>query len=816
MIQNNNLFYFLLGIISILGIAIILFSIILIKRYKEKKKLNLSLKYSLVLIEIPKYQQSQQSQQDPRLKIIEELTVFENFLANLTKLKNPIILEIATPHYGEEIFFYAAVPKNDLDFFRKTVTGFWLGSEISIVIEDYNIFNPDGVSLGSVVSLKSHNYLPIKTYKQISLANIDPLDAFLSAFVKLGKEGEGLAYQIVLSPVSSSENKKIFDIIKKLREGKHLNEVLANNFGKFFKEIGKSLGELFSKPEEKKAKEQEEKTKPKPLEENAIKNLEEKASKPLFRVNIRLVISTNDQFSADKILSSLEAAFHQFINPGLNEFIIKRYKKNNLKRLLYEFSFRIFNKKEAILLNSEEIASIFHFPISYTKNPIIHWLISKSAPPPANLPTEGIILGENIYQGNRSLVRIMRNDRRRHIYTIGQTGTGKTTLLKNMVQQDIENNEGICFIDPHGDVAQELLGLIPKKRVEDVIYFNPGDVTRPIALNILEYDKSRPEDKTFIINTLIEIIDKLYNLQVTGGPMFEQYLRNSLLLLMDNPDWGYTLLDVSRVLANESFREYLLDQCSNPPVVEFWREQAARVGGELSLDNMITWITSKLNPFITNDFVRPIIAQKKSGINFREIMDNGKILIVNLSKGKLGETSAYLLGMILVTKILLAAFSRTDIAEETRKDFYLYLDEFQNFAFKGIASILSEARKYRLSMILAHQYVKQLTEEISAAVFGNVGTMIVFRIGVEDAEIFEKQFTPIFSKQDLLNIPNYNAYIKLLINGHISEAFNIKTLPPSPINKELINKIIELSMLKYGRPREEIEKEIQEKYLESF
>lgn len=817
MLNKDFFLYFLLGAFSVLGIVIIFLTVFFIKRIKEKKKINLALGYVLLLIELPKYQQTQQSQQDPRLKILEELTVFENFLANLSNLKTPIVLEIATPHYGEEIFFYAAVPKKDLEFFRKTVSGFWLGSEVSIIKEDYNVFNPSGVSLGSIIELKNHNYLPIKTYKQISIANVDPLDSFLAAFTNLNKEGEGLAYQIIISPVSSAENKKIFDIVKNLREGKKLHEALERGFPKFMKEISRAFYDaIIPKSEEQKKKEEEEKTKPKPLEETAIKNLEEKASKPLFRVNIRLVISANDEFTADKILSTIESAFNQFVNPGFNEFKAKRYKKNQLRKLFYDFSFRIFNKKESILLSAEEIASVFHFPISYTKNPIIHWLISKSAPPPANLPTEGIILGENIYQGNKTLVRIMRNDRRRHIYTIGQTGTGKTTLLKNMVQQDIENGEGICFIDPHGDVAQEILGLVPKERIEDVIYFNPGDVRRPIALNILEYDKSRPEDKTFIINTLIEIIDKLYNLQVTGGPMFEQYLRNALLLIMDNPDWGYTLLDVSRVFVNEDFREYLLDQCTNPPVVEFWRQQAIRVGGELSLDNMITWITSKLNPFITNDFVRPIIAQSKSALNFRDIMDTRKILVVNLSKGRLGETSAYLLGMILVTKILLAAFSRTDTPEEERKDFYLYLDEFQNFAFKGIASILSEARKYRLSMVLAHQYIKQLNEEISAAVFGNVGTMIVFRIGVEDAEIFERQFSPVFNKFDLLNIPNYNAYVKLLINGHVSEAFNLRTIRPSPINKELVDKIIGLSMLKYGKPREEIEQEIQAKYARSF
>jgi hypothetical protein len=321
-----------------------------------------------------------------------------------------------------------------------------------------------------------------------------------------------------------------------------------------------------------------------------------------------------------------------------------------------------------------------------------------------------------------------------------------------------------------------------------------------------------PEQKTFIINTLIEIIDKLYNLQMTGGPMFEQYLRNALLLIMDNPNWGHTLLDVSRVFVDEYFRDSLLAQCKNYPVVEFWKKQAAVVKGELSLENMITWITSKLNPFITNDFVRPIIAQSKSSLDFRNIMDNKKILIVNLSKGKIGETSAYLLGMILVAKILSAAFSRVDIPEDQRKDFYLFIDEFQNFAFKGIASILSEARKYRLSLVLAHQYIKQLPEEISAAVFGNVGTICTFRVGTEDADFLEKQFAPIFTKVDLVNIPNYTLYLKLLIDGYVSDAFNIKTFKPNQPDFEKAEKIAELSMLKYGRPLKEIEEEIAQKY----
>jgi hypothetical protein len=600
-------------------------------------------------------------------------------------------------------------------------------------------------------------------------------------------------------------------MVKKLREGKSLAEVSEASL---WKEIFKTLAEAFvPKSEETKKKEEEEKAKPKPVEELAIKNLEFKASKPLFKVNIRLVSSSNNENSADQILSALESPFHQFTNPGFNEFYLLRPKGKNLRKMFYQFAFRLFEKKYSFLLNSEEITSFFHFPTSYIKNPIIHWLSARAAPPPANLPTEGIILGENEYQGIKSLVRITREDRRRHFYVIGQTGTGKTTLLKNMIIQDIRNDDGVCFIDPHGDVAQEILGLIDKSRADDVIYFNPGDTSRPIGLNILEYSAQRPEEKTFIINSLIEIIDKLYNLQLTGGPMFEQYLRNALSLIMDDPSWGYTLLEVSRVFVDDDFRDELLAQCKNYPVIEFWKKQAEAVSyGEFKLENMTVWITSKLNPFITNDFVRPIIAQPKSSLNFDEIMNNRKILIINLSKGLIGETSAYLMGMILITKILSAAFARISIPENERKDFYLYIDEFQNFAFKSVASILAEARKYRLSMILAHQYIKQLPEEITAAVIGNVGTVASFRIGAEDAEFLERLFLPVFNKYDLVNIPNYNAYIKLLIRGYVSDAFNLKTFAPEITDKNLANKIAELSKFRYGRDREEIEKDIAEKY----
>lgn len=790
-------------IAGIFGGVLIYLGILLIKNFKEKIKVNLSLNYLLLLVEIPKpYVLKHEGQSNVQA----EISNFENFLATINKIKYPIIFEIATPHTGEEIFFYVAVPKKYSETFQKTTRNFWMGSEVSVVKSDYNIFNPAGSAIGSYVNLKSHYYKPIKTYKETALGDIDTLDSFLAAFSKLAKEGEGLAYQIIVKPLPTRANKQLSHTVKKLKEGKSFEEASGG--------FGKELLENFQQPStpEQKAEREKEKMKPKPIDEALIKGLETKMTKPFFEVNIRLVASGADFVSTDQILSTIESAFGQFTNPGLNEFETYRTKGRGLKNLIYRFSFRLFEKQQKSVLNSEEIASFFHFPTSYTKSPLVHYLASRSAPPPSNLPQGGIILGESLYQGQKSIVKIAKEDRRRHIYIIGQTGVGKTVLLKNIAEQDIKNNDGICFIDPHGDVAQEILGLVPKERFDDVIYFNPGDPKMPMALNILEYDPAFPEQKTFIINTLIEIIDKLYNLQITGGPMFEQYLRNSLLLIMDDSSLGYTLLEVSRVFVDADFRKELVLKCKNYAVAEFWTKQAPAVEGELSMKNMMTWITSKLNPFITNDFVRPIVAQSKSTLNFRDIMDNKKILIVNLSKGKIGETSAYLLGMILVAKILAAAFQRVDTLEEQRKDFYLFIDEFQNLAFKSIASILSEARKYRLSMVLAHQYIKQLPEEITSAVFGNIGTIMSFRIGTEDADVLEKQFAPVFTKTDLVNIPNYNVYLKLLINGYISDPFNVKTFAPGVSDSMVCQKLIEASSQKFGKPLAEIEESIRQKY----
>ncbi|OIP79201.1 MAG: hypothetical protein AUK20_02440 [Parcubacteria group bacterium CG2_30_45_37] len=430
------------------------------------------------------------------------------------------------------------------------------------------------------------------------------------------------------------------------------------------------------------------------------------------------------------------------------------------------------------------------------------------------MPEEGIILGKNIYRDVVKDVKMKREDRRRHTYIIGKSGVGKSVLLAAMAVQDIINGEGVCVIDPHGDLISDIIGRVPPERAEDVILFAPADTARPLALNLLEFDPRYPEQKTFVINEMIKIFDKLYDLKATGGPIFEQYIRNAMLLVMSHPESGSTLMEIPKVLADPAFRKMKLEKCADPTVVDFWRKEAEKAGGEAALANVVPYITSKLTSFISNDTMRPIIAQQTSSFNLRDIMDTKKILLVDLSKGLIGEMNAHLLGMILVGKILMSALSRTDEPAEKRLDFYLYIDEFQNFTTDSVNSILSEARKYNLNLIIAHQYLGQLVKgqdtSIKNAVFGNVGTWLLFKIGSEDAEVMAKEFAPVFNQYDLINIEKYTAYVKLLIDNTASRPFSMSAIWPLPgIKREdMPAKIKSLSRLKYGQDRNIIEAEI--------
>ncbi len=424
-----------------------------------------------------------------------------------------------------------------------------------------------------------------------------------------------------------------------------------------------------------------------------------------------------------------------------------------------------------------------------------------------------ILLGFNVHQGVRTDIYMKAIDRMRHMYVIGKSGVGKTNILKNMIIQDIQNGDGCCFIDPHGSDIEDILSQIPEHRHKDVIYFDPTNVDRPMGMNMMEYDPNYPEQKTFVVDELFGIFKKLYSgTPESMGPAFEQYFRNATLLVLDHPESGNTMVEISRVLSDEDFRNLKLKHCKNMIVKQFWEKIATQAGGDAELANIVPYITNKFDVFLANDFMRPIIAQEKSAFNMREVMDNKKILLINLSKGKLGELNSNLIGLIIVGKILMAALSRVDSLDKNLPPFYLYIDEFQNVTTDSISQILSEARKYKLSLNIAHQFIKQIDEKIRDAVFGNVGSMAVFRVGPEDAEFLEKQLAPTFTSTDIMGLKNYNAYIKMLVDGEPQKPFNIQTIAPSEGNPEIKDYLKRKAAQELGRDRAEIEEEVNRKF----
>jgi hypothetical protein len=777
--------FFLWSVITLIAVVVaplLIWHILRVKRRSFFENLNLQ----LYLIRVPRL-----SKEGRDLKA--DINLSEQLFTALLAIKKPFIFEVAVPHVGEDISFYIAVPRSYGNAAARQIQGLFPNTQV-VESEDYNIFNPQGVAQGAYLAQKYHFALPIRTYQEIGSETFAPI---LSGFSKVNEVGEGAALQVIVRPVEASLQQTISSILKQVKEGEPIDKLLKSGVGA----IVSAIKDAF--PEQKQNKEED---KPRVIDEQAVRALELKLSKQLLGVNVRIFTSAPSQYQANEIFDSIASGFSQFSAPGRNE--LKVVKPRNLEKLIYRFSFREFSDSELMILTSEELASIFHLPTPFLDVPKVHWLKAKEAPPPTILPKEGVPIGESVFRGERKKVRITDDDRRRHVYIIGQTGTGKSSLLLNMLADDIARGKGVAIIDPHGDLVAGALTLIPKNRYEDVIVFDPGDVLRPLGLNMLDIDPMRPEEKTFVVNEMQSIFYKLFPPE-TMGPMFEQYMRNALLLLMeDMQNEPATLMEVPRVFTDRAFRARKLARITNPAVIDFWEKEAEKAGGEASLQNITPYITSKFNNFIANDYIRPIISQTTSSFRFREIIDQGKILLVNLSKGRIGDINANLLGMITVGKILMAALSRVDIADpEKRRDFNLYIDEFQNFTTDSIATILSEARKYRLNLVIAHQFIAQLTEKIRDAVFGNVGSMIVFRVGVQDAEFLEKQFAPIFDKQDLVNIDNFNAYVKILINGLTSQPFNIQTFPPVKGDPTIGVTIRELSRLRYGRDRDEIEAE---------
>jgi hypothetical protein len=768
------------------------------------KALHMTL-YEVVLPEVDKEKNPEKLKE-----LVSGMEQFYSGMLSVSSDKNPserhMALEIVNSNGSDSTIFYVAVPDEKKDLFEKQIVSVFPGVHFSESSNDHNIFNEEGDSAGSVATSVGNPIFPIRTYDSF---DHDPMNAIIQGFSKLAKDGEGACLQILISPAGDSYNKHYQKALEQIEKGVPVKEAAPIGFDVkgTFMTIAK---ELFSSNKKKDEKDKEKKA-PSQVVLDAIND---KISRPITRSTIRLVTSGASKERAEAILSDLESNFNQFSNPQGNSLKFNRLKGAVLTKFFRNFAFRSYDSSESVPLNVKELSTIMHFQTGLIEGASqLKTIKSGDAPAPMDLPTDGTLLGTNTYRGVETKVFITDDDRLRHIYSIGQTGTGKSTILKDMIIQDIQRGNGVCMIDPHGSDVLDVLAHVPPERQKDVIYFDPSYTERPMGLNMLEYDRTKPEQKTFVVNELFSIFQKLYGgVPESMGPMFEQYFRNSTMLVLEDPDTGCTLLDVSRVMANKEFRQMKLSHCKNPIVVQFWTEIAEKAGGEASLANIVPYIVSKFDVFLANDVMRPIIAQEKSAFNFRDIMDNKKILLINLSKGRLGDINANLIGLIFVGKILMSALSRVDTDENKRVPFYLYIDEFQNITTPSISTILSEARKYKLSLFIAHQFIAQLTDDIKNSVFGNVGNMIVYRVGADDAEYLAKQFEPVFTVSQIMNIDNLNAYVKMLVRGKPSKPFNIHVPFPPPVTGINLDAIKQLSYLTYGRNKDEVQAEVMKKY----
>ncbi len=673
----------------------------------------------------------------------------------------------------EDIRFYVWVPKKIQDLVEKQINGGFPDAEI-LEVPEYDIFSEKGKVAYKSLQLAKTSFYPIKTFKDLAT---DPMAGITSALAKM-KPGEAIAIQILLSPAESDWQK---------------------SGGKFISDTKKQE----SDPEKARFS-----TSAKTLEA-----IEAKVGKPGFETSVRIVVVDEDEELAKSHLDNIVSSFGQFAG-DLNYF--KGRKVYNKGQFVEDFLYRyqpmlhLFGNKVSIL-NSEELATVYHFPNKQVTTPHIYWLNAKTAPAPAEIPTEGLYLGMSAYRGAKRPVYIKDPDRRRHVYIVGKTGTGKTELLKDLIMQDINAGKGICFMDPHGDAIEDILKLIPPERAEDVIYFNPGDSERPMGLNLLE---ARSEDEQhFVATSVINLMYKLFDPYKTGivGPRFEHGVRNAMLTAMQGLP-GSTFVEVMQIMQRSDFVQELLPKVKDPLVRRYWTDQIAQTA-DFHKSEVLDYTVSKFGRFVTNRMVRNIIGQSQSSFNFRDVMDAKKILLINLAKGKIGEENSNFLGLVLIPKILMAAMSRQDMPEDQRSDFYLYVDEFQNFATPDFAQILSEARKYRLNLTVANQFIGQVEEEVKNAVFGNVGTIISFRVGVTDASYLSHEFSPVFGEEDLLNVDKYNVYIKSIVDNEPVPQFSMNVTKDLAKIKKAENPrvaeiIKEMSRLRYGKDVRLVEAEI--------
>lgn len=708
-----------------------------------------------------------------------------------------------------QVNLYVSCPQRLAKLIEKKIAGFFQDTYLEEV-GDYVDFNKSEVVLVEQLELDKESIFPVKNYKYISS---DPLNDMVGSLSKL-EQNESAAIQMIIRPVKSNwqeaGRKKAQEMLNDEDKKSKSDWVKPWKWPIILAKLMLKGEEAFSEDKSDVPSGPKRKTQ---IAEDEIKAIDEKNTKVGFDSLIRVVVSGDDEVSVQQNMMNLMSSFSLYAYTDGNKFStldIKNPEKIKSDYLKRAFSRPFRFKDKPSILTADELASVFHIPnIRFNRSPVINWQNYKIAPPPINIPKDGVLLGHNIYRGQRTEIRMKNEDRFRHFYVIGQTGTGKSSIFKSMIRQDIRAGHGVCVVDPHGDLVEDTLQFIPKERADDVIYFNPADLERPLGLNLLEAKSD--SEKDLVALDAMNIMIKLFNEEVFG-PRIQDYFRNGCLTLMEDPEGG-ALTDIVRLFTDDAFQKMKVEKVQNPIVKSFWENQMANTGAR-EKQEMIPYFAAKFGAFITNTMMRNIIGQTKSAFDFGEVMQDGKILLMNLSKGLTGDINSKLLGMIIVSKLQMAAMRRQTMAQEDRTDFYLYIDEFQNYVTDAIESILSEARKYRLSLNIAHQYIGQLVEKqddkIKNAVFGNVGTKMCYKIGAQDAEYMAKEMAPVFSDQDLVNIDKFKSVMKLSIDNQPSVPFSVVPLNAylETGDQELGRAIKELSRLKNGRDVEFVNREI--------
>lgn len=748
----------------------------------------------LLLLEIPRTNDKKELAAEQMLASLHGILRTKKELRFEGGMQDHISLEMAA--IGQRIRFYIWCPKHLQAFVEGQIYAQYPTVQIHEEDEDYSKRHlSQEVVYSTELTLTDHETIPIKTFPSFE---VDPLAAITATLAKLDKPGEEAWIQILIRPVSDDWHKRGARQIKRIEGGG----------GGFLSETGTYVGQLFSAlstpPEDNgtntAAPELSERDK------TRIRAIEEKGTKLGYQVKIRILYAGQDKNVAKLRMQAIHGAFKQFNTTNLNGFVSKNSGYGVDKLAEYQARFFI---DSGYILNIEELASLFHLPHTSVETPNIVWATTKTAEPPANIPVQAgsadseiSLFGVTNFRGTNTVFGAYRSDRGRHIYIIGQTGVGKSGLLELLTLSDIYYDQGFCVIDPHGDYATNILRFIPERRINDVVYFNPADMEFPIGFNPLEVVD--PAFKTHISSELVGVLKRMFD---SWGPRLEYILRYTLLALLDYPN--STMLDITRMLTEKPFRDDVIKHITDPVVKTFWTTEFASWNDKFAAE-AVAPVLNKVGAFVANPMIRNIVGQTKSTFNIRKIMDEGKILVVNLSRGLVGEDNAAILGALMVTKIQLAAMSRANVGMTDRRPFYLYVDEFQNFATDSFAVILSEARKYGLNLTVANQYVSQMNPVVRDAVFGNVGSMISFRVGADDASFLAKYFTPQFEAEDLMTLHNRNFVATMTINGEKSPPFSGTTLNQPPGGQDYTEAIVGFSRHSYARPRSEIEYRIRE------